>query len=116
MFLISTGKQHQGARTRNSLTVLNQNARGKNQARLKLVHMKASNLFSSAPVNSVFKGLFGVWKCHTLLPVKSLITVAGNSICCPGTREREFYVTCTGVQISTWSYVCALPACSDTPL
>lgn len=97
MFLISTGKQSQGARTQKQPDCTKLEYKRKKQKSLKLVHMMmASTPFSSAPVNPVVKGLFEVWKCHTLLPVKSLLTVAGNSICCLRTRAREFCVTYTG--------------------
>lgn len=115
MFLISAGKQHQEARTQKQPECTKPEYERKKQARLKLVRMMASTPSSSVPVNSV-KGFFRVWKWRTLLPAKSLITVAGNSICCPRTWAREFCVPCTGTFELVPGTMCVLSLLAQTCL
>lgn len=99
MFLISIGKQRQEARTQEQPDSKKTEYKKEELPHLKLVHMMASAPFSSAPVKSVVK-FFSCYGSNTLLPVKSVITVAGNSIYLPRTQAREFYVTYTGTFIS----------------
>lgn len=59
MFLISTGKQCQEARTQKQPDSNKLEYKRKKQAHLKLVHTMASTPFSSVPVNSVVKAFSG---------------------------------------------------------
>lgn len=96
MFLISTGKQRQEARTQKQPDCAKPECKRRKQACLKLVLMMASTPFSTVPVNCAAKGFLRVWKWHTLLPVKSLLSLPGNIICRLRTWARGVLVTCTG--------------------